>query len=539
MFSWGWLMMLSNNMLLIKTFLRSTSSINILRFSKDKAKLRYAKNSLIGQVILYVILTLYATLFSVGIASSGQAKVIPELCAILLFFMPFMFTLFKANGYLFGFKEYDMIMSMPFEVKSIVSSKFWYMYIKSIPMYALISLSMIIGYAFGGYLTFWSFISWIVITFTYPLIPMIIASALGAVTVRIGAKFKYKSIVQALLTAILIIPIFFSRYFIENTVRNDEMEEVIYSISAGIKNTSSYIPFAGSFSEAINDGIISSLLLLVASTIIIYELFFVLISKFYRKMNSQLSSGTNSKKYVLTSQAQNSIVKSVAFKEFKRMTGSSVYLVNAGLGQIMVTIFGIAMLILKPDVVIKSMLQGAPIEASVLFPALPILFYFFLGMVPTTACSPSLEGKNYWIMKTLPISPMEDCKGKILFNLYMSIPFAVFATISASICFRVSVIDAIMSIIALCSLCVFSTISGLRSGLKHRRLDWENEIEVIKQGMAVSMYIIPHIIIGLILMPLVVAANYYFHNIAVIMLFITLFACMLTLVAYKGVKKYM
>jgi len=531
-------MMPSNTLLLINTFLKSTSNINVLKFSKDKAKRKFAINSLIGNGVLSVVLMVYATLLSVGLVNYGQAKELPALCALCLLAMPFLFTLLKANGYLFGFKEYDMIMAMPFTVKSIVSGKFWYMYIKSIPMSALISLSMLIGYGIGGCLTFLTCAMWIVMTFALPIIPMVIATALGVITVKIGSGFKHKGIVQALLICILILPMFFSRFFVENTIRNDELDDVMQTISDGIHSATAHMPFARWFSEAVNESVISSFLLVVASAIIIYELFFVLISKFYRRMNSDLSAGTSSKKFELTSQKQQSMVKAIALKEFRRMTGSAVYLLNAGLGQIMVLIMGIAMLFVKPEVIIKSMMQGAPIDATLIFPAIPILFYFFLGMVPTTACSPSLEGKNYWIMQTLPISPMDDNKGKILYNLCISIPFAVFATIAASICFRVSVIDAITSVIAISSMCIFSTVSGLRSGLKHRRLDWENEIEVIKQGMAVSMYIIPHIISGIVLMPLVVVVNIYIHNVAVFMSFITLIAWILTIFAWKGVKKY-
>lgn len=530
--------MSSNTILLIKTFLKSTSEINVLKFSKDKSKRKYAANSLIGQVILYVVLIVYATLLSVGLANLGHALVIPQICAILIFVMPFLFTLFKANGYLFGFKEYDMIMSMPFTVKSVIASKFWYMYIKSMPMYVTMSLAMFIGYVVGGEASAWSCIQWIIMTFALPIIPMVIATALGAIAVKIGARFRYKNIAQAVIIVILVLPLIFSRYFIENAMRNDGFENMMASISDGVSSTALYIPVVQWFSEAVNEGLISSFLLVIASAIVIYELFFILLSKFYRKMNSQLSAGTNSKRVEYTSQKQKSIVRSIAFKEFKRMTGSSTYLVNAGLGQIVVTIMGIAMLFVKPEAIIKAMMQGAPIEASLIFPAVPMLFYFFIGMMPTTACSPSLEGKNYWIMQTLPISPRDDNKGKILYNLYLSIPFATFATIAACICFRVSIIDAITSVIAIISLCIFSTISGLRSGLKHRRLDWENEIEVIKQGMAVSMYIIPHIIVGIILMPLAVVANIYLHNVAVIMLFISLIVWIFTILVWNDVKKY-
>lgn len=88
------------------------------------------------------------------------------------------------------------------------------------------------------------------------------------------------------------------------------------------------------------------------------------------------------------------------------------------------------------------------------------------------------------------------------------------------------------------SLCAYSSVLGLRSGLKHRKLGWNNEIEVIKQGMAVTMYIVPHMISCILLMPLVVVANCYLHNIAIIMLGLTLVAWILTALAWKGVKKY-
>ncbi len=530
--------MASNTRLLLKTFLQSTSSINVLKYSKDKNKRKYATSSLVGIVILDIVLVVYATMMSVGLAYSGLGRDIPGACALLLLVMPFLFTLLKANGYLFGFKEYDMIMSMPFSVKSIVSGKFWYMYIKAMPMYGLLSLSMLIGYAFGRYLTLWGCIQWIVMTFAMPLIPMVIATALGAIAVKIGSGFRHKNIVQSLLIVVLLLPLIFSRFFIENTIRNDEIGDVMNVVSDSINGTASYIPFVRWFSEAVNDGALSSFLLVVASAILVYELFFILISRFYRKLNSQLSSGVKNKKYEHKVQRQRSMVTAIAFKEFKRMTGSATYFTNAGIGQIMVAIMGIAMLFVKPEVVIQAMMQGAPIDATLVFPGLPMLFNFFLGMVPTTCCSPSLEGKNYWIMKSLPINPMDDSKGKILYNLCISIPFGVFATITTSICFRVSVMDAIASVIAISSLCVFSTIFGLRCGLKHRRLDWENEMEVIKQGMAVSMYILPHIISGLVLMPMVVVANYFLHSVTVIMLCLTLVAWILTLLAWKGVKKY-
>lgn len=532
-------MMQGNSTTLLNTLLLSTSPINVLKTSKEQAKRRYAKNTIVGLVILCIVFLIYGAMLSIGIAKAGQAEILPELCAMIVLAMTFLFTLFKASGYLFGFKEYDMIMSMPFSVKSVVASRFWYMYIKSMPMYLAISLAMLIGYGVGGCLSVLSCIIWIVLSLVLPVGPMVIATALGAIAVKIGARFRHKSVVQAVLKLVFILPIFFSKFFFDNNMNSDELDALMKSIADGVHRSSSYMPVARWFANAINKIDVIAFVLVILSATVVYEVFFIIISKFYRRINSQLSVGENNRKFKLTNQKQQSMVKSIAFKEYKRMTGSSVYLLNVGFGQIMVTIMGIVMLFVKPEIIIDKMLQGAPLEATLVFPAIPILFYFFLGMVPTTACSPSLEGKNYWIMQTLPIRQEEDKQGKILFNLYITLPFAAFGTIAASICFRVSVIDALASVLAICSLCVFSTINGLRSGLKHRRLDWENEIEVIKQGMAVTMYIIPHIISGIVLMPLVVVANYYLHSVTIIMLILTVITWgLIAILKPKNMGKY-
>ena len=52
------------------------------------------------------------------------------------------------------------------------------------------------------------------------------------------------------------------------------------------------------------------------------------------------------------------------------------------------------------------------------------------------------------------------------------------------------------------ALCAFSTAWGCVCGIRHIRLDWENEIEVIKQGAAVVIYMLPNmfVVMGLIVL---------------------------------------
>ena len=53
-------------------------------------------------------------------------------------------------------------------------------------------------------------------------------------------------------------------------------------------------------------------------------------------------------------------------------------------------------------------------------------------------------------------------------------------------------------------LCAFSTAWGCVCGIRHMRLDWENEVEVIKQSGAVTIYLLPNMFVVMGLTVLVV-----------------------------------
>ena len=99
---------------------------------------------------------------------------------------------------------------------------------------------------------------------------------------------------------------------------------------------------------------------------------------------------------------------------------------------------------------------------------------------------------------TMASGEMEDLdiySGKILANLYLSVPTQLLATVLFCIFAKAPIFTTIIFIILGIVLCVFSSVYGCACGVHFMRLDWENEIEVIKQGTAVAIYIFPNVII--------------------------------------------
>lgn len=484
--------MKGNNAVLLGALLRSTSQLNIYRYSKDRKKKGRIIGNTVGFIVLYLMIIAYCVVMCIGFGAIGLTGVIPCLSALTVSLLAFFFTFFKTNGYLFNFREYDMLMSLPFEAKTVAGCKFLYMYIKSLPWYMSVSVAMLIGYGIYARPAFYVYIIWTLLSFFIPVIPMLFASFIGFIITKISAGFKKTNIAQIILTFAVVAFCLSLRVILEDMFRNDKVEETIEAASETITGTAAiYLP-AGWFTKAVQDIEISSILLLVGVSVALFEIMFILVGRSYREINSRLKSHAASRRAKLSGRKKKSVVNTIAFKEFKRITGSTVCATNVLIGEIFALVFGVAALFADIDKAIATVLQGAPVTKEMLFPAFPLIIYFFVGMVATTAISPSLEGRNYWIVKSLPLSEKTLYQGKMLFNMYLTVPFMLFGVLCIDISARASVLTTVLSMILGFTLCALSTTWGCVCGKKHMRLDWENEVEVVKQGSAITMYLLPN-----------------------------------------------
>ncbi len=490
---------MNKNVVLLKNLLLSTSQWNSFKFCKDKKKRGNIIGNSIGQAILFILLMVYCVANCIGYSKFGLTKAIPEMCATLIASLAFIFTFFKTNGYLFNFKEYDMLMSLPYKPKSIAACKFIYMYIKSLPWFMSVSISMLIGYAIYEKPGFAVYPVWIIHSMIMPIIPMLAAAFLGFLVAKMGSGFRNKTIVQTIITVLFVFAAFGARFVLEDMFRNNKAEEVLNSLSSATGSAGKiYLPIKW-FRGAVTELKISDMLLIIGISLVLFELVFIPVGRSYRKINSALKSHAASRAFVMTEQKEKSLLNTIAYKEFKRMTGSTIYLTNAGLGEIMCIVAGIAVRFLDIDKLLSKALMGAPITMEMIYPAIPLIVYFFVGMAATTAMTPSLEGKNYWIVQSLPIRKKTLYQGKMLFNMYLTVPCMAFAILAVCFSARVPLINTVLYVIQGLVLCAFSTAWGCVCGIKHMRLDWENEIEVVKQGAAVSIYLLPNMLITMAL----------------------------------------
>ena len=490
--------------LLLRTLLLSTNQWNVYRHTDDKKKRRRIVGGAVGFLLLYAMIMAYCILMCVGYGMTGIIGAVPVLCALTMSVLSFVFTLFKTNGYLFNFREYDMLMSLPFKARTIAASKFLYMYVESLPWYASISVAMLIGYGCYAHPAIVVYPLWLVLSLVLPIAPTLVAAFLGFLIARVSTGFKRANIVQSVLVFVLVVASFLSRFVIEGIFRNDKVQQTLETVSRTTDDAANvYVP-ARWFANAIVNVSVLDALLLVGASALLFAVVFAIVGSSYKSINSALRSHAATRSYKMGAQRQRSVVRTIAFKELKRLTGSTVYLTNGAIGVGLSTLLGLATLLVGFDKIVALVTHDAPFDHAILQPAIPFIVYFFVGMFATTTCSPSLEGKNYWIVASLPLKKETLYQGKMLFNMYLTLPFMAFCTLCLCISAGVPVLNTVLYVILGVTLCAFSTTWGCVCGIKHMRLDWENEVEVIKQGPAVALYMLPNMFVVMGLTVLVV-----------------------------------
>lgn len=528
--------MARGSMLLLKTLLVSTSGRNVCRYSKDEKKRRRIVGNAIGVACLYAMLMACCIAICIGYGSVGLIDAAPAMCALMICALSFAFTFLKTNGYLFNFKEYDLLMSLPFEVRTVAACKFLYMYVKSLPWYMSISVAMLIGYGRYAHPSALVYPAWIVLSLFLPVIPMLIAAFLGFLIAKIGAGFKKANVIQTVLTFIFIIFGLSARFIVEDLFRNDKVQAALATVSEVTEQAAAYYPPAGWFADAVARHSIADGLLLIGASVLLFAAVFHVVGASYRAINSALKSHAATKSYRMAGQKKRSAVAAIAFKELKRLTSSTVYMTNAAMGEVLAALAGVATLIIGFDTVVAAVTQGAPFDYSILQPAIPFIVYFFIGMIATTVCSPSLEGKNYWIIQSLPIEMKTVYQGKMLFNMALAVPFMAFSTMCLCISAKVSAADTILYLLLGFTLCAFSTAWGCVCGVRHMRLDWENEIEPVKQNAAIPIYMFPNMFATMGLTALVVFLGTRMDH-RLLMTMLMLVAAALALLSYRRVMR--
>lgn len=448
---------------------------NVLRFSRDKKSRKKAIVMAAAWVCVIAVIALYIGALSYGLVMAGMGEVIPAYLITLSSMMIFFFGMLKAGNVIFRKEGYDMLCSLPIHQTAIVVSRFVRMYVENLFLAVVMLLPGVTVYAWmehpGAAFYLCSFLCIIAV----PFLPVAGATLIGALVTAISARMRHKSIVTAVLSILAVLVVLAGTSKLSamegepDLVQLAEMASVIFSMLGRL-----YPPAVWIGSAAASGNILVCLAcfgLFLAVFIAVAAAVSIRFSFICQNLYSNLAKHN----YQLGQLKKESVLISLCKRELKRYFSSSVYVINTIIGPILGVVFSVILLFAGP----ASMEIPLTIDVNKLIP-------FAVGgmfcIMTTTATSISMEGKNWWLIKSLPLTTKNILDAKILMNLVLMLPFYLISEVLLTIALNLSFLELLWMLLIPAVIGVFSCVYGITINLHFPVFNWETEVSVVKQS---------------------------------------------------------
>ena len=494
--------MLREISILAKLNLCNIYGINVFLNNKDKKakKVYVALSTTI--LFLVAIVSAYVGMLVYGYVSIGLGEVIPAYLIMISSLIVLMFGLFKAGSVIFEKKGYDILCSLPVSSKTIVIARFIRMYVENIIFTLVIMMPGIIVYGILMKPVASFYLVGIVVTFLVPFIPMTIAIIIGALITAISSRTKYKSIIGAIIPIIIVVGslAFTGRLSALEGQLTPEMLAEFAGVLTGLI-AKIYPPAVWFGNMMLGTFSIEAIVFILASFAVLGTAVYV-IGENLQSICQALYGTVAKHDFTMGTQAQSHVMVTLVKREFKRYFASTVYFSNTIMGPILAVVMAVSLFFID----IESSVAMLPIEVDVRG-IMPLVIGTIFCIMNTTSTSVSMEGKEWWLIKSLPLTSKQILDAKLLMNLILFGPFYVVAIVVSAVALKYTGLELIWMIVSPAVLILFSCVWGLFINLKVPVFNWENETSVVKQsvsalvgGICGSLFGVV-MILGLILAP--------------------------------------
>ena len=388
-------------------------------------------------------------------------------------------SVFNTFSSLYLAKDNDLLLSMPIPVKTIIAARLVNVYLMGAMYSATAILPALIVYWIVTGITAAKLICGIALFLIVTVIVLLLSCVLGWAVAKISLRLKNKSFLTVLV-ALLFIAAYYFFYFKANDLIQDMIRNAaIYG--ERIKGAAYGLYLFG----RIGEGDFAACGIFAAAVAALSVLVWRILSRSFLRIAT--SSGSTEKvRYQEKPVRQKSAFSALLRKELGRFTSSPNYMLNCGLGVLLIPALGVLLLIKGREVceVLDEVLAAIPGSVAVLLCA---ALFMLSSMNDMAAPAVSLEGGSIWIPQSMPVAAKTVLRAKLSMQLILTGLPMLFAAVCAAVILPASLpvklLVCLLPLIYAAFSALFSTVVGARMPL----LNWTNEIAPIKQSGAVTI----------------------------------------------------
>ncbi|MGN0482856.1 MAG: hypothetical protein ACI4HI_04815 [Lachnospiraceae bacterium] len=388
-------------------------------------------------------------------------------------------SVFNTYASLYQAKDNAMLLSMPIRPRSILFVRLIGVYAMGLLYELLVMIPALLVYFIAAKPSVLAIVLSLLMTLVLSVFVLSLSTVLGGVVAWIASISKNKNMITVVFSIVFLV----AYYYFYMKGFNLLQEVIVNPQIAGDFFKGKVYPIYQMGQASAGNG--QAFLIITAAVLVLFAVIYVVLSSSYIKIITK-NKGIAKKEYKQQTMKVGSMQKALFQKEMHRFLGSSTYMLNCGLGILMMVVAGIACLI-KGDGMVQFVSKTEMFSLDLIPLVACAGICMMASMNDITAPSVSLEGKNLWLLHSFPVPAWKALLGKLQVHLTLTLVPVTFLEICVLIVIKPDFINGMM-LVFVTDLFVFVMAEfGLMLNLLVPNLKWTNEVVPIKQSMSVMI----------------------------------------------------
>ncbi len=461
-------------------------------FPKMKAGKKRSAGAVAGFIVLFIFIFLSLGASFYAAADMLAASMLPmglgwlyfALIGVLSVFLGIFGGVFSTYASLYLAKDNDLLLSLPIPPRRILLVRMAAVYISGLVYSAVAWLPAVIRYLLFDASPAAVVFS-LLLTFVNALLVLVFSCLLGWAVAAVSSRMKRKNIVTVALSLAFLAVYFFA---------TSRMNQLLTGLTQNAEKLGTAVqgrlwPIYQLGLAATGKG-----LPMLCWCCLVLALGLVTCWLLSRSFIRIVTASRGAKKAVYRAGQSKAAGMDAALlrKELKRFLGSTVYMLNCGMGILIILVCAVMLLVKASSIreTLGLLLASAPPLVKALLPAAGVMAACALtGMAPITAPSVSLEGKSLWVLQSLPVPAGAVLRAKEKLHLLLVMPPAVLCCLALAFVLEADALTCLLMALTVALFTAMLADLGLIMNLVKPNFTWTNENVPVKQSLPVAVCI--------------------------------------------------
>lgn len=400
-------------------------------------------------------------------------------------FLCFIGSVFTAQQQIYESKDNQMLISMPIKPGQILLSRIFaiaiFNMIYALPFFTVSAIGYCIYSVSMGPI---QLIPLLILLISY--VSMIVFITMLTSLLAWGVSIIMSKITNKTLISTVLYMVFFAIYFyaifnLDNL--GEAIEKNADKLSSGIMTFARPIYYMGA--SVVEQNILFVAAFLVSLLIPAFLMYIVIKKSFFKILLHENKSKNKMLKHSDKDFNSHSAFIALLQKEIARFLRTPMYFLSYGTSIFFVAMM-LAYLFIKKDKFedVVELLSIYGVSSTKALPAIfsMLLYQFVSSGAVLTSASINMEGKNIWIIKSLPIKTIDIMLAKGLVPVIILLPIFEVESLLLIFLFKISGSAMILLLLMPIFTMIFFSMFGLYINLNHFKLDWLSENEAFKRA---------------------------------------------------------